>query len=54
MFSDVPAASESCPWIEELARRGIVTGCGDGTYCPDAAVSRAEMAVIVVGAFGLP
>ena len=54
MFADVPAASPSCPWIEELARRGVVAGCGGGNYCPDAAISRAEMAVVLVGAFGLP
>ena len=54
MFADVPAASPACRWIEELARRGVVAGCGGGKYCPDAAISRAEMAVFLVGAFGLP
>ena len=34
MFADVPASSPFCPWIEELARRGVVSGCGDGNYCP--------------------
>ncbi len=54
MFADVPASSPFCPWIEELARRGVAAGCGGGKYCPDAAISRAEMAVFLVGAFGLP
>ena len=54
MFSDVPSASSSCPWIEELARRGVVAGCGGGKYCPDAAISRADMAVFLVGGFRLP
>ena len=47
-FSDVPASSPFCPWIEELARRGVVTGCGGGAYCPAAAVSREAMAVFVL------
>ena len=34
MFNDVPASSPFCPWIEELARRGVVGGCGGGNYCP--------------------
>jgi hypothetical protein len=54
MFTDVPAASPYCRWIEELARRGVVTGCGGGAYCPDAAISRGEMAVFLVGTFSLP
>ncbi len=54
MFNDVPASSPFCRWIEELARRGVVTGCGNGNYCPDAAVTRGEMAVFLVGTFSLP
>ena len=37
MFNDVPASSPFCRWIEELARRGVVGGCGGGNYCPLAA-----------------
>ena len=48
MFNDVPAGSPFCPWIEELARRGVVAGCGGGNYCPDAAVSREQMALFVL------
>jgi S-layer homology domain len=50
MFADVPAASPFCRFIEELARRGVVSGCG-GTppnYCPTAAVTRDTMAVFVL------
>ncbi len=53
MFGDVPASSPFCKWIEELARRGVVTGCGGGNYCPAAAVSREQMAVFLTGTFGL-
>lgn len=53
LFSDVPASSPFCPWIEELARRGIVGGCGGGRYCPAASVTREHMAVFLAGGFGL-
>ena len=53
VFADVPASSPFCSWIEELARRGIVTGCGGGNYCPAAAVTREQMSVFLAAAFGL-
>jgi hypothetical protein len=53
MFGDVPAGSPFCPWIEELARRGVVAGCGGGNYCPAAPVTREQMAVFLTGTFGL-
>jgi hypothetical protein len=52
-FSDVPAGDMFAPWIEALADSGITSGCGGGKYCPDAAVTRAQMAVFLVRAFGL-
>jgi hypothetical protein len=52
-FSDVPAASPFCPWIEELARRSVVTGCGGGNYCPGAPVTREQMGVFLSATFGL-
>jgi hypothetical protein len=48
VFGDVPASSPFCGWIEELARRGVVTGCGGGNYCPAAPVTREQMAVFVL------
>jgi hypothetical protein len=53
MFGDVPATSPYCKWIEELARRGVVSGCGGGNYCPGNPVNRAQMAVFISGTFGL-
>jgi hypothetical protein len=53
MFGDVPASSPFCRWIEELARRGVVTGCGGGNYCPSAAVTREQMGVFLAATFGL-
>jgi hypothetical protein len=52
-FTDVPATSTFCPHIAELARRGVIGGCGSGTFCPTAPVARQEMAVIIGGTFAL-
>ena len=48
MFSDVPASNPFCKWIEELARRNVVSGCGGGAFCPTAAVTREQLAVFVL------
>jgi len=54
MFGDVPPANPFAAWIEELARRGITSGCGGGNYCPELDVSRAQMAVFITRTFNLP
>jgi hypothetical protein len=53
MFGDVPATSPYCKWIEELARRGVVSGCGGGNYCPSNPVTRGQMGVFISATFGL-
>jgi hypothetical protein len=53
LFADVPASSPFCRWIEELARRGVVSGCGGGNFCPTAPVTRDQMAVFISAGFGL-
>jgi S-layer family protein len=53
VFADVPASSPFCRWIEELARRNVVTGCGGGNYCPTASVTREQMSVFIGTTFGL-
>jgi hypothetical protein len=53
MFGDLPATSPYCKWAEELARRGVVAGCGGGNFCPTAPVNRAQMAVFISATFGL-
>jgi hypothetical protein len=53
VFADVPASSPYCRWVEELARRSVVGGCGNGNYCPSVAVTRGEMSVFIVATFGL-
>jgi hypothetical protein len=47
-FGDVPCTSPYAPWVNELAARGISGGCSATDYCPDAAVSRDQMAVFLL------
>lgn len=50
-FGDVPAGQWYTPYVERLAELGISVGYDDGTFRPDAGVSRAEMAVFLTRAF---
>jgi hypothetical protein len=60
MFADVPISGPSAhplaKWIEALAREGITGGCtsSPAQYCPDAPVTRGQMAVFLVRTFDLP
>jgi hypothetical protein len=44
----VPQGSFAADWIEELAGLGVTGGCGGDNYCPDAPVTRAQMAVFLL------
>ena len=50
VFADVPADAFAAAWIEELERQDITEGCGNGNYCPDQIVTRAQMAVFLLRA----
>jgi hypothetical protein len=52
-FSDVPATDIAWPFVEALAASGITAGCGPGIYCPDAPLTRRQMAVFLAKALGL-
>ena len=56
-FSDVPTVGKEWmePWIDQLYREGITTGCGSGPliYCPETAVKRGAMAAFLVRTFNL-
>ena len=53
-FGDVPASHPFARFIEALAASGITGGCGDGSnYCPNAALTRGQMAVFLAKALGL-
>ncbi len=49
VFNDVPCTGGAFdPWIEDLAGRGITGGCGGNNYCPDATVTRDQMAALLL------
>jgi len=50
-FNDVPVTHLLAAWIKQLAVEGITTGCGNGNYCPNAAVTRGQMAIFLVKLF---
>jgi len=52
-FNDVPVTDPAFQFIEALAAAGITAGCGGGNYCPDAPVTRRQMAVYLAKALGL-
>ncbi|MCG6961773.1 MAG: S-layer homology domain-containing protein [Acidobacteria bacterium] len=52
-FDDVPVGSFGFQQIEALAASGITAGCNATHFCPDAPVSRAQMAVFLAKALGL-
>ena len=50
-FSDVDVIDR--PWVEQLAKEGITTGCTATTYCPNDSVVRASMAIFLARTFAL-
>lgn len=55
MFTDVPGTHPFAPWVEQLARDGMIGGCSSSRaqYCPDTAVTRGQMALVLVLTFNL-
>jgi hypothetical protein len=37
-------------WIEALRADGITSGCGGGNFCPNASITRAQMAIFLLRA----
>ena len=61
-FADAGSGSMFCTWIERLADpaswggAAVTSGCAAGPpklYCPKANVTRGQMAVFLVRAFGI-
>jgi len=52
-FNDVPTSHPFFQYVEALAAAGITGGCGGGNYCPDAPLTRGQMAVFLSKALGL-
>jgi len=53
-FADVATNAFAAAFIKQLVADGITSGCGNGNYCPDSDVTRAQMAIFLVKAFNLP
>ena len=52
-FDDVPTTHPFFQFIEALTAAGITAGCGNGNDCPDAPLTRGQMAVFLAEALGL-
>ena len=47
-FGDVPTGYWAFSFVERLVDAGITAGCGNGNYCPEASVTRAQMAIFLL------
>lgn len=54
VFIDVPEDYWAKDEIESFAKKGIVTGYEDGTFAPDAGVTREEFCKLLVSTFNAP
>jgi len=52
-FVDVLPSRPSYAFVEELAKRGITSGCGGGNFCPDQPITREQMAVFLIRVMGI-
>jgi hypothetical protein len=52
-FADVPTTHPMFRFVEALAAAGITGGCTASTFCPDAPLTRSQMAVFLSVALGL-
>ena len=52
-FDDVPTSDPGFQYVEALVASGVTAGCGSGNFCPDAPLTRRQMAVFLAKALGL-
>ena len=52
-FTDVPTNAQFFREVEALAESGITLGCTATTFCPDAPLTRRQMAAFLARALGL-
>jgi PKD repeat protein len=48
VYADVAASNSAAPWIEQLHRDGVATGCDATHYCPSNPATRADTALLIV------
>jgi hypothetical protein len=51
-FNDVPVGHAFYDEIGKLSARSVTLGCGNGSFCPNAVVTREQMAAFIVRALG--
>lgn len=51
-FSDVATTEYYYPFVQDLANRGVVSGCTGTTFCPNTTTSRDVMAVLLLRSMG--
>lgn len=51
--NDVPTSSPLFRFVEAMAASGLTGGCAAGSFCPDSAVTRGQLAVFLSVALGL-
>lgn len=56
LFSDVPVSSPLSPWVEQLYREGITSGCvvNPLSYCQYDIISVTELSTLLTRAFNTP
>jgi hypothetical protein len=47
-FVDTPPGHWAYRWVETIFHHGITQGCGPESYCPEASITRAEMAIFLL------
>ena len=52
-FNDVPTSDPFFQFVEALVSSGITAGCGNGNFCPDAPITRKQMAAFLAKALGM-
>jgi hypothetical protein len=52
-FLDVPESDSGYQYVEALAASGITGGCGGQNFCPEAPLTRRQMAIFLAKALGL-
>jgi len=53
IFDDVPPDDAAYAFVQALATSGITAGCSEDNFCPDAPLTRRQMAVFLAKALGL-
>jgi hypothetical protein len=52
-FSDVSTSHQFYDAVEAMSSSGITGGCGVGIYCPNASLTRGQMAAFLARALGI-